>query len=200
MEHNWAMYYATFMAKYNLIPPKALAAYAYGFEIMISTFFTTIAIWGVSLVMHEPTAWIIFLIAFVPERVVAGGYHAKTAFRCHILAAFLFFTLLVCLRLWKLPVVFAVITSFLLFIVVLWLAPVEAPNKPLSAQKQRLNRKKSILFALFDFGLSLLLIAHIFSWSKFFIIYYLSKWILLFLMLLEYGIRAICVKNSLVRR
>ena len=94
------------------------------------------AIAGVSLVLHEPTAWIIFLIAFIPERVVAGGYHEKTAFRCHILAALLFFMLLVCFKLWKFSVFFSFITSFILLIVILWIAPVEAPNKPLSSQKQ----------------------------------------------------------------
>ena len=200
MEHNWAEHCASFMAKYNLIPLNALSVYTYGFEIMISTFFTTMAIVGVSLVMHEPIAWIIFLIAFIPERVVAGGYHEKTAFRCHILAAFLFFMLLVVFKLWKFSVLFSFITSFILLIVVLWISPVEAPNKPLTSQKQRLNRKKNIRFALFDFGLSFILITHILSWSDFFIIYYLSKWVLLFLMLYEYVIRTIHIKNSIARR
>jgi len=78
---------------------------------------------------------IIFMMSYIPFRTYAGGYHASTELRCYVLS----WNGYVCL-----------LMSLLAAIIVIWLAPVEALNKPLREPERTIYRKKSriLLFIL----------------------------------------------------
>lgn len=84
----------------------------------------------IAAIMHMLLEGVVFILAYMPLRSYAGGYHARTERTCYILSAVLSFTLLsVCKVIdmnWLL--LFFLILSFL---IIWFISPVEDSNKPL---------------------------------------------------------------------
>lgn len=100
---------------------------------------------------------IVFLIAFIPLREYAGGFHAKTPLRCYIISCSTVFTVLLLIRLaspvlmeYSIPI--ALIGSFLLFLVI----PVEAQDKPLDESEKIYYKSKGGFLILLTLILTLL--------------------------------------------
>lgn len=98
---------------------------------------------------------VVFLIAYIPIRQYAGGYHAKTPTRCYIISVVLTMVSLyiIGLPIWSDYVILFVlsITSLIIFL----LAPVEDKNKPLDDKEQIVykNRTHIVLAVLIFFAL-----------------------------------------------
>ena len=123
--------------------------YAYGFELMISTAVNIACVIVISVLFSAPLSWIFFLLPFIPLRMTAGGYHAKTHLGCCAVFCVAYTALL-------LPAVFltasmtpALLTgiSALNLIAVLLLSPMAAAGKPLDEKSRAANRRRSVLFA-----------------------------------------------------
>lgn len=125
-----------------------------------------------------------FLLGFIPGRITARGYHASTPFRCHVIFSVAFTALLLVRQYQNFTPSFAMITAVIELIAILGLSPIEAINKPLKQRVKIANRKRSIVVALFDVVLAILLGLHYFGWTDFMVIYYLSKWVMMIFMLL----------------
>lgn len=84
----------------------------------------------IAAIMHMLLEGVVFILAYMPLRSYAGGYHARTERTCYIMSAVLSFTLLsVCKVIdmnWLL--LFFLILSFL---IIWFISPVEDSNKPL---------------------------------------------------------------------
>lgn len=84
----------------------------------------------IAAIMHMLLEGVVFILAYMPLRSYAGGYHARTERTCYILSVVLSFTLLsVCKVIdmnWLL--LFFLILSFL---IIWFISPVEDSNKPL---------------------------------------------------------------------
>ena len=59
--------------------------YIYGFELFWSTTFCVLSILALSILLGYFKLAVTFLLFFMPVRVAAGGYHAKSYGRCFIL-------------------------------------------------------------------------------------------------------------------
>lgn len=86
---------------------------------------------------------IVFSAAYIPLRRYAGGYHAATPKRCYWLSSILILCALIIVK--YLPFSKATILGILAAaaLVIIFRAPVESRNKPLSAAEQILYQKKS---------------------------------------------------------
>ena len=197
MEHQFASHCAHFMRKHQIIQEKEIAVYTYGFEVMFSSLVSVLLISVLSLLFRAPSAWIIFLIGFVPGRVTAGGYHASTQLRCHMIFSTAFVGLLLVRGYQNFTPMFAVVTAIIELIAILCLSPIEAINKPLKQKVKLANRKRSIFFALFDLALAVLLGLHYVGWTDFMVIYYLSKWVMMIFMLLGCFEYMFCNKQNM---
>lgn len=97
----------------------------------------------IGIVMNVFWQSIIILGAFMPLRIYAGGYHAKTPMQCALKTWLLFF----CFLLWlKYVPGYIWLQIFLLLLagLCLWrFAPVEHENKPLEAYEFKKYRKKA---------------------------------------------------------
>lgn len=73
-----------FLIANGIIPETDREVYEYGFEVMLSTFscFGVLAI--LAFVSRSITHSVLYILGFVPIRHYAGGYHAKTHFRCFL--------------------------------------------------------------------------------------------------------------------
>ena len=90
---------------------------------------------------------VIILLVFIPLRIYAGGYHAKTPMRCAVKTWLLFLGILLWLKF--VPAnVWAQIILLLVTFVSLWkFAPVQHPNKPL--EEYEVLKYRKIAFGIF---------------------------------------------------
>lgn len=172
------------MEKCGIIESRAIKLYTYGFELLISSFISILLIILLSIMSQIPYAWLIFLLGFIPERVTAGGYHASTPLRCHIIFSSVFSLLLLALNVLTFPSYFAVWTSIFELLLVYIFSPIEAVNKPLCESKKKTNRKRSFSFALIDIFLSFIILVQLDTLNLPLSIFFLSKWAFMFFLLL----------------
>ena len=175
-----------FMKKCNIIELHAVKVYVYGFEILISSTISVLLIVLLSVAMGTSYAWVIFLLGFIPERVTAGGYHAATPLRCHIIFSFVFFVLLFISSVFSFPSCFAMLTSICELILVWKFSPIEAANKPLNKLKKQNNRRKSIAVCAIDILISFFVVISFDILTVSLAVFFLCKWAFMFFILLGF--------------
>ncbi len=121
------------------------AVLRYGCELILTSIIGLLIMVGLSMLIGYPLAWVFFVMGFAPLRTTAGGYHADSHIRCYTVTSVMFlmgvFTAYE-IR-WSHFTYLAV--SLFSALMVGFLAPVEAINKPLSAKRYRLNRNRSLI-------------------------------------------------------
>lgn len=133
--------------KEQIIPNGSSETYVYGVQLLLSTLINICCIIIVSALAALPFAWIPFLVGFVPLRVSAGGFHAKTPLRCFITfcGTYLFFVIVV-LHLHDSGIKLAILINSIVTVFTVYLfSPIPAPNKPLSYEEVPRKRMLSIV-------------------------------------------------------
>lgn len=131
----------------QIIPSESSEAYVYGVQLLLSTLLNIICIAVISGLAALPFAWIPFLAGFIPLRITAGGFHAKTPLRCFITfcGAYLIFVALV-LHLHASGIRLAILVNSIVTILAVYLcSPIPASNKPLSDEEIPQKRMLSIV-------------------------------------------------------
>lgn len=121
---------------------------SYGFELIISTLLEVALLMIVSAMLRCFWAWIPFLLGFAPLRTSAGGYHASTHRRCYVVSTAAFAIGLLLSIYIPIKTVHYILMSFFSLIVVFALAPVPAGNKPMTENRRKSNRLRSLIIAL----------------------------------------------------
>lgn len=119
------------------------AVILYGMELLISTFIGIGLIAVISLIAHEPLAWVFFLLAFVPLRHTAGGYHANTHFQCYMVFSGVFSLVIVVEKALLITKNIFVVMTLISAFIVYTLSPCVPSNKPISEEGRKRNRKFS---------------------------------------------------------
>lgn len=86
---------------------------------------------------------IIFMMAYIPLRSYAGGYHAKTQIRCHMFSIILITLALLGIKMIQWTYFICLIVSFLSGAIIILLAPVQDINKPLDQNEKTVYRKRT---------------------------------------------------------
>ena len=81
---------ASFFIANGIIPKEEHDVYAYSFEILLATLLNFIGIFIIMLVTKTFCETVFFLSAFLPLRMLVGGYHAKNHIRCFLLLMAIF--------------------------------------------------------------------------------------------------------------
>lgn len=132
-----------FMLKHGVIEAEDAEIYQFGFNqlIFISINLITTVIIGIVFSMLFES--IIFLVSYMVVRVYAGGYHAKTQFRCYIISSLFIVLALIGVKyiIWE---GFAnIIAITIAAIIILKLSPVGTQNKPLDEIETKIYKTKS---------------------------------------------------------
>lgn len=128
----------------GIIPDKKQAVYIYGFELFYSTAFCVISILTLGVIFDYFGLAVAFLLYFMPVRVAAGGYHAKSYGRCFLLTNSV---ALICIFLSKLlwNTLEQEFILWIFFVVSFWYiwkeAPVVTKKHPLKVDRIRKNRR-----------------------------------------------------------
>ena len=117
--------------------------YAYGMELLISDVLNTVIIVCIASVFHMILETIIFMGMFIVLRYFVGGFHAKTHLTCMLtlVAVMVMF----CLVVKFMPIDYikpiGIVGLILSLTIIVCLAPVTHPNKPISAERKQHLRK-----------------------------------------------------------
>lgn len=132
----------------GIITTEDKELYEYGLHhglLMIINLLTTVVI---GLLFKMVWQSFVFMIAYIPLRTYAGGYHAKTQFRCYLLSIVIMLAALFGIK--QIPWTGSIGIGLTLCAIgiILYFSPVEDKNKPLSSMEVKVYGKRAriILF------------------------------------------------------
>ena len=129
-----------------------IEVYSYGLQLLLSSVFEISAVLILGLCIGRLFETVAFFSGFIPLRLYAGGYHAKTHFRCFmvLLATYLIFLTVLYIT----PIEMANHTAIVLVCVsafsILKLAPIADANKPIGPIQHKEYRRKSVSIYFFQ--------------------------------------------------
>lgn len=151
---------ASFFIHENVIEKDDADIYSYGAEQILinATTFLTLAV--VSSVFDIWQEAVFFFIGLMPIRLVAGGYHAKTAQKCNALSLFVFIVNMMFINFIEMYMTKGIVSVICLLI--LWInfyyAPVDHKNRVLENedyfQAKRQSRYIALVLVGFCIGMS----------------------------------------------
>ena len=99
----------------------------------------------------------LFMLAYIPLRSYAGGWHSRTPLRCYIFSIVMLIVASIGFKYLSIAawVYYAVLA--LVFVIVLVLSPVEDKNKPLDEIEHKVYKRRTIFLAAVELTLALLL-------------------------------------------
>ena len=110
-----------------------------GFSIIISIVTTAI----IGIIFRMIVDVIVFTIAFIPLRLYAGGYHAKTQVRCYVFSIVMITAVLLGIRLIPWNDYIGFIVALGAGSIIVSLAPVEDSNKPLDQKEKTVYKRRT---------------------------------------------------------
>lgn len=137
------------------ISQEKLNVISYGMELIISSIIGIFLLIGISIGLGQPFSWLAFLLGFVPLRVSAGGYHAKTHFLCYITIGGLFAACHLIAVGINLSPLFHVFVSMIAAVLVFLFAPIQSPQKPLTRHSRKTNRIASLVVVCIDIAIAI---------------------------------------------
>lgn len=129
----------------ELIKSEDSSLYQYGLQqglFMFLNFFTTVI---VGLIFGMLWQSVLFSLVYMPLRMNAGGYHARTPLRCYVFSTALIFAVLSVIRLVSQSRLICGIIAVAGAAVIFALAPVGDANKPLDKIEQKVYRERACL-------------------------------------------------------
>lgn len=124
--------------------------YIYGFELLISFFFSTIGVLIIGIILGRFLQTLMFLATFILLRSFTGGYHASTYAVCSLVTFSLFGVVLLLTEFAFVPLYLYLILGLVGTAIMLLLVPIEHPNKKLSDDQKRKYKVISlVLFLMF---------------------------------------------------
>lgn len=136
--------------------------YDYYFEILLSTILNALFLIVCGIVFKNFINTILFMIGFIIFRIVSGGFHANSHFKCFLTLAGVYSISLIMLKFMPekflniLSIIFLLISTLLIY----FDAPVEHKNNPLDDKtREKLRKYAQILSVL----ISLIIIVLIFT-------------------------------------
>ena len=131
--------------------PKLRQVYAYGIEGTLSTGIILLLLLTAGLVFGKLLHMLIFIVAWLPLRVMVGGMHAKTHLMCTIVSVSLgVLSISFSEQINRLPFIAVTITTVLCYIVFFLLSPVVHKNHPISESHRKKMRTIARVYAFVE--------------------------------------------------
>lgn len=151
------------LCKQDIIEDADKELYVYGFNMLLTVSLNIISTIIIGLLFGMVFESIAFLVAYIPLRSYAGGYHARTPLRCYIISLLLIVLILLTLRLIRESVLALFVLSTIGTIICVTMSPVEDVNKPLDEAEIKVYRKKAMIILAAEI---IILIISIFALMK----------------------------------
>lgn len=143
---------------YGIAKEDERELYEFSFLIMLEQVSIGVSILIISLFLKVFFETVVYMVLFIPLRIYAGGYHARSFSWCYVVSVGAYLAYAVLLRYAVFPPGVAVVGVLISAAVILRLAPMADPNKPMDKEeKPRFQRLVRVLLfiELAVFALSL---------------------------------------------
>lgn len=138
------------LISYEIVDAQKSRIYVYGFELLISSIAGIVALCFISVFTDCPICWIPYLLGFIPFRLTGGGYHAQSHSSCLFLFSVTYLIALLLNYSIDALSYFGVVANLYLIILFVFIAPVEAMNKPVPTERRKVLRMTGIGLAIFN--------------------------------------------------
>ncbi len=98
---------------------------------------------------------VVFLLAYMPLRSYAGGYHSRTQIRCYLVSLFIIAVALIGMKEIQWTSIIALFSVIISAGIIFTLTPVEDANKPLDASEKDLYKRKTRKILLLEILIAL---------------------------------------------
>lgn len=133
--------------------PKLEKIYAYGIEGILTTGIILLILFTAGLLLGKLPHMIVFIVAWLPLRILVGGIHANTHLMCTIISVALgIISVLLTKQLNAIPFYAIAITAAVCYIIFFTLSPVVHKNHPISNAHRRKMRVAARVFAVIECG------------------------------------------------
>ena len=176
------------LSKIKIISSDQEVVCKWGMTHILDTLFNIATFTAIGLLFRMLPETAVFTVAYIPLRSFAGGYHAKTPFRCWVISNFLLIAALLIVRYVSHFTAFFLLLTALSLLCLVVLMPVSDIHKKLAAKrgktvhkKRKKYRRKGLMILMVEICASAMLCYFAlinFSYSIF------SAWILLSIMLI----------------
>lgn len=140
------------LVRYKIVDIKEIAIYIYGLEVVLLNTSIALIMIVISLLMQNLIYLIVFALFFIPLRIFAGGWHAKSSGVCFLFSNIMYFISLLLYEhysdLYQNPAI--VLMSLLAIAFIIVFAPIVSNNHPLTSKKQKRNKIITALIGIFD--------------------------------------------------
>lgn len=127
----------------GIIPTEDHALYTFGLHQLWFTLLNAGTTIIVGLLFGMVWESLVFLIAYIPLRKFAGGYHAKTEFRCYLLSTLIIVLGLLAVKYFPVSLIVTAVALSIGSLILFLLAPVEDANKPLDVKEIAVYRLRA---------------------------------------------------------
>ena len=142
------------------------ASYEYAYEVLVCKIVNLLIAVLIAWAFHAWVTVAVLLAVYIPMRIYAGGYHAKSNLGCMAMSALIIS--MICYAVKYFPaesILYFSVPAWLSSAVLLWiLAPVEAVNKPLDPIEVKHYRLRAR--ALFIVGSCIGMLAYSYGWVR----------------------------------
>lgn len=166
--------------------------YEFGIQHIFITILNLITVLIIGFILRSTKEALVFIVAFIPLRIFAGGFHFSTPTRCYIFSSCFVAAVLLAMRYYSIPLLIYCLLYGMSGIVILVFSPVEDKNKPLDSLEKKVYRRRTIIVFTAE---SIILLIFYYAKIQFVVQSIMISTIVLSLMLLL-GI----TKNNLAKR
>ena len=164
----------------------------WGISHILDTVFNIATFLIIGILFKMPIETIIFTLGYIPLRIYAGGYHAKTPFRCWCLSNIILAVSLVMVQNAKKCYIAFGVLSLIAIVILIVFMPVEDLHKPLEQNDRKKYKKCGIVILVIEMFIS---VAFALLHHNQISLVLSSVWVLLSVMLIL-GV----IKNNLIKK
>lgn len=140
----------------NIVKAEDAEIYIYGINQILTSVLNVSSALIIGLILGTFFEVMVFMAAYIPLRIFAGGYHAKTPSRCYIFSLIMLIVVSISMKYLLLPewAYSAVLSAALLIVLVI--SPVEDKNKPLDEIEHKVYKKRALIIAATELVISII--------------------------------------------
>ena len=152
-----SLLYVNWLIK-NGADEKKRQVYMYGMEGFLSEVISNVLLFSIAaLILNMVVAAIFWSLGFLFCRVIFGGFHAKTHFKCILISTIYGALCLFILKTFIFPLPLIVAGIIFSIVISLTIVPVTHPNRPLSETRQKFFQKIAPIITLSESSIILIL-------------------------------------------
>ena len=180
------------MLNSQIIEENKVVICKWGISHILDTAFNIATFLIIGILFNMPVETIVFTLGYIPLRIYAGGYHAKTPFRCWCLSNIILAVSLVIVKNAEKCYIAFGILSLIAVLGLIMLMPVEDLHKPLDQNDRKKYKKRGVAILAVEICLSVVFV--LLQYSQISLVLN-SIWLLLGVMLILGKI-----KNKLIKK